>query len=382
LRRLVKRVAVGLSAVGLAVTTHIAPAHAVDPPNGTTEVLAGVGSDTTFDIMGKLAKRYNKSNTGNPVPRDKVKNVPPRLASGESYDVPADGDCGAFTYTNPGNLPPDGSSAGINALVADTTGCLDFARSSRGKGASDPSSLEFYAYAKDALTWGRFPDACPGTDTGKSGCAGGNLTVDQLRGIYNCTQPGGQPLYTNWSQVGGDPGTIIRYLPQTGSGTLSFFETKILGLSSAQQGVLDDSSCATHPTRIQEHDATAVAAGNRNRAILPFSFAKWYQMDNALIPDLRSGVKLGKINSVKPTTTSISDNSFFGVRYVYNVAKTTTPHYGQVLRLVGVNATGNGYICSGAESSNIGLYGFVPLTQAPAGPGLPNSFCRLNPTPL
>jgi phosphate transport system substrate-binding protein len=375
-------VAVGVSAFGLAATAFIAPAHAVDPPNGTTEVLAGVGSDTTVNIMDKLAKRYNKSNSGNPVPRDKVKNVPPVLPSGGSYTVPGDADCGSFTYTNPGSLPPDGSSAGINALVADTQGCLDWARSSRGKSPSDPSSLEFYAYAKDALTWGRFSDACPGGDTGKPGCGGGTLTVDKLRGIYNCTEPGGLPLYTNWNQVGGDDEPIVRYLPQTGSGTLSFFETKILGLSSAQQGVLDDSSCAVHPIRIQEHDATGVSAGNRPAAILPFGYAKWVQMNSGLTPDLRAGVKLSKINFVKPTTATISDNSFFGVRYVYNVAKTTSPHHGQVLRFIGVNATGNGYICSGAENSNISTYGFVPLTQAPAGPGLPNSFCRLNPTPL
>jgi phosphate transport system substrate-binding protein len=373
---------VGLATVGLMLNSLVTPASAVEAANGTTEVLAGVGSDTTVDIMDKLAKRYNKSDSGNPVPRDKIKNVPPTLPSGGSYTVPGDADCGSFTYTNPGSPPPNGSSSGISALVADTTGCLDWARSSRGKSPSDPSSLEFYAYAKDALTWGRFADTCPGGDTGKPGCAGGSLTVDKIRGIYNCTEPGGLPLYTNWNQVGGDDEPIVRYLPQTGSGTLSFFETKILGLSSAQQGVLDDSACATPPIRLQEHDATGVSAANRPAAILAFGFAKWVQMANALTPDVRAGVKLSKINFVKPTTATITDNSFFGVRYVYNVAKNTTPHYGQVLRFIGVNATGNGYICSGAESNNLETYGTVPLDLAPAGPGLPNSRCRLNPTPL
>ena len=47
-----------------------------------------------------------------------------------------------------------------------------------------------------------------------------------------------------------------------------------------------------------------------------------------------------------------------------------------------VDATGNGYICSGAESNNLILYGETPLTLAPAGPGLPNSYCRKNPTPI
>ena len=380
--RRVKRAALALGAAGVVFGGFAAPAaHAVPPPNGVKEQLAAVGSDTTFDVMGAISSSY-KTFSGNTDP-DVVSNVPFLLPPGGSFVVKGDTHCGQVTYANPGNLPPNGSTAGINALVADSSGCVDLARSSRGRSPSDPANIDFYAYAKDALTWGRFPNACPGGDTGKPGCAPGNLTVDQLRGIYLCTQPGGVPLFTNWNQVGGDSGVIHRYLPQTGSGSNSFFETKILGLSSAQQGVLDDSSCAVKPTRTEEHDATAIPASEKPRAITPFSFAKWNQMASGLTADKRNGVKLAKINSVKPTSATIANNTFFGVRYIYNVLKTTAPSYNATLDFAGVDATGNGFLCGSNTAQGIlTQYSEVPLSFAPAGPGLPNSFCRKNPTPL
>ena len=381
--RRVKRAALALGAAGVVLGGFATPAaHAVPPPNGVKEKLALVGSDTTFDVMGAITHSYNTF-SGNTDP-DKVSNVPFLLPPGGSFTVKGDSHCGPVTYSNPGNPPPNGSTAGINALVADSTGCVDLARSSRGRSPSDPANIDFYAYAKDAVTWGRFGTACPGGDTGKPGCAPGNLTIDQLRGIYLCTQPGGQPLFTNWNQVGGDNGVIHRYLPQLGSGTLSFFQTKILGESSAQQNVLDSSSCATPPTRTEEHDATTIPPSEQPRAITPFSFAKWNQMAHGLIsPDKRNGVKLAKINSVKPTLATIGNNTFFGTRYIYNVLKTTEPSYNATLDFAGVDATGNGFICgSNAVQSILTQYSEVPLAFAPAGPGLPNSFCRKNPTPL
>ena len=49
------------------------------------------------------------------------------------------------------------------------------------------------------------------------------MTKAQLQGIYNCT-------YTDWGQVGGIPGhPIQRYMPQSNSGTYSFFLSNWLG---------------------------------------------------------------------------------------------------------------------------------------------------------
>ena len=57
------------------------------------------------------------------------------------------------------------------------------------------------------------------------------------------------------------------------------------------------------------------------------------------------------------------------------------------MNFVGVFPTsdgGNGFICAnnGSVQNTISDFGFVPLSLAPAGPGLPSSRCRKNPPPL
>ncbi len=307
---------------------------------------------------------------------------PPTLANGGSFAIPSDFDaatglgCAGFSYTNPGNLPPNGSSAGINALLADTQTCVDIARSSRGRG-SEGANIDFWAFATDGVSWAEF-----------GGVAPTNLTLAQLRGIYLCDQPGGNPLFTNWNQVGGSNAPIERWLPQLGSGTLSFFETKVLGLSSAQQGVLDDSACsATNALngRVQENSGASVPAASRPNSIVPYSFGVWTAQSNNVEPDNRAGAALGSINGVAPSHTTVAvDGSFFAKRYVYNVLKNTSVTNDVSLRMVGVKAGQVGYICQNTASISLGkaVFGFVPLANGATGPGLPNSTCRKNPTPL
>ncbi len=335
------------------------------------------GSFTTNGVMDKLGSLY-QGNPGGANPRgDTVHDVPATVFTGtQSYTLPGDGNsCPGITY-NTSNQPPNGSSAGINALLADNNGCLDIARSSRGRTPSDPSSIDFYAFAIDGVTW--------------AGFSGGHqpitLTQSQLQGIYLCTN-GGNPTITNWNQVGGSSGAIIRYLPQTGSGTLSFFETRILGLSSAQQGVLDDSSCNTKPVRIEENTGDQVVSGFRPYAILPYSFADWNAQKNGALPDHRGGSFLGAINGIAPTPANVQEgcsSCFLGRRYVYNVIKQGEPQEANAIDFVGLDSNHNGWLCSNNNTVKFTLasYGFVALNLAPAGPGLPNSSCRKNPTPL
>jgi phosphate transport system substrate-binding protein len=344
-------------------------------------VINMVGSDTTQDLMAAIATAYNGSQAS--TDNAKVFAPPAVLASGGSFAVQGDGKCAAFNYTNPGALPPNGSSAGISALVNDASpsgtdaGCVDVARSSRGRSASDPSSIEFYAFAKDAVSWARF--------TG--GSAPATLTQAQLQGIFLCTSAG-NPTITNWNQVGGANAPIIRYLPQTGSGTLSFFETRILGLTSAQQGVLDGTSCNTAPIRVEENHGNQVVSGNRPNAILPYSYAQWTAQKNAVVPDDRAGALLGSIGGVAPSPTTVNNGTFLGRRWVYNVLKNTGTNssysYSTALKVVGVTASTNGFLCKDNSSvqSIVTQYGFIQNPLGAAGPGLPNSRCRKDPTPL
>jgi len=346
--------------------------------------IALVGSFTTEGVMGALSGQYagnpgggGKGGHFNPN-LDSVHNVPAVLASG-TYPIPSDGGCPGITYDTSGNKPPNGSSAGINALLSGNgaNGCLDVARSSRGRSPSDPSTIDFYAFAIDGVSWAGFT---PG------GHQPLNLTQNQLQGIYLCTNAGA-PTFTDWSQVGGSAGSIVRYLPQTGSGTLSFFETRILGLSSAQQGVLDDASCNTKPIRIEESNGDQVASGFKPFAITPYSFADWHAQENGALPDHRGGSFLGAINGVGATSSNLGEGCgtcFLGRRYVYNVLRQGSPNFDNALNFVGVDANHNGWVCSNQNGVNftIAAFGFVGLPNASAGPGLPNSTCRKNPTAL
>ncbi len=339
---------------------------------GTPSSVAGAGSATTFGVMNALLFGYNGGSTNG---GDTAYNIPPQLTGSAGYTVNGDSHCGTITY-NASNPPPNGSSAGINALVADTQGCIDFARSSRPRGASDPANLEFYAFGRDAVTWAHF-----------AGNAPTNLSQAQLQGIYICDQPGGLPKYTNWNQVGGNNAAIRRYLPQLGSGTLSYFETRILGLTSAQQGVVDDTNCATAPVRLEENNGSLIGAVNRPIAIVPYSFADWTAQANGVVTDVRAGIQLGSINGVAPNAFSITADTFLGTRYVFNVTKTSSPSYDRALNFVGVrpaSSGGNGYICADDSSVQftIAQYGFIVNPLAPAGAGLPNSRCRKDPAPL
>ena len=343
-------------------------------------VLNVVGSDTTSSYMGGVAPGFNADPAANPNAHI-VRNTPPTLPNPGSFAIPSDFNaqynlgCPAFSYTNPGNLPPNGSSSGINALLADTQTCVDIARSSRGRG-SEGANIDFWAFATDGVSWSEFGGVAPAT-----------LTLAQIRGIYLCDQPGGNPLFTNWNQVGGLNAPIKRFLPQTGSGTLSFFESKVLGLSSAQQGVLDDSACTGNPLppRVQENQGSAVPAVDRPNAILPYSYGVWTAQSAGSEPDTRAGAVLGSINGVAPTITSVGVNgAFFAKRYVYNVVKNTALTLAPSLEFMGVQTNKVGYICQNNFNANLSkaLFGFVPLSNSATGPGLPNSTCRKNPTPL
>jgi phosphate transport system substrate-binding protein len=380
--------------VGLAGTANAA----LPPANGTKEVLALAGSDTIVNVMGQISTDFNANTTFNPGPgKDVAVNMPPVLGTGGEFTVGGDGNCGPVTYaTDPSLVPPDthlpnGSSEGIAALHSDTTGCLDIARSSSD---SATAGIDRFAFAKDAVSWAGFRSLkCPGSSIP---CSPGTLTQQNLKDIYLCTKPDpkhpGQfkPVAGKWSNINPSlPAVKIqRFLPQTGSGTLKFFETTILGLSSAQIGVVDDSQCSKHPVRAEENSGVAVTTvltttALQAAAIFPYSFGQWTAQSDGAQPDLRHGATLGKLNNVTASVATIQNASFLGRRWVFNEIKPGSPSHDAAERFVGADdsdPTANGLVCSGAEASVITHFGFVPLPAAPLDPGSANtdSTCRLN----
>ena len=169
----------------------------------------GVGSDTIQNVMNQFSADFNAA-----LPVTK-----PHLYSWDATN-PVTGAIGDDITIKTGGSPsngtcqqqrPDGSSAGITALTTTnptTSGhpCIDFARSSRARGTTDPpfakNGIAFVTLAGDAVTYATQPAA-----NGSPSNAPANLTTAQLTSIYNCK-------VTNWSQVGGKSGTIKAFIPR------------------------------------------------------------------------------------------------------------------------------------------------------------------------
>ncbi len=390
----VKKLAVsaGLMA-GLAGTmfVSVAPAGAVPAADAKPQILAAVGSDTIYWVSNNLFNAYNVNTTLND--GDRLVNVPPVVTApfptGDvvPFDSAANGTCNSGTTSSTyaganaqiydaAHLPPNGSSAGATALAGDVNACIDMGRASRVKSATDPSSLDFYAFALDALDWVKFPGSH----------APANLTRQQLHDIYTCDATTHLPVISNWNQVGGTAGTIIKYAPQTSSGTYSFFKSQFLG------GVDVDTNCdsAHLSTFLEEHDARGVSTANKANAVLPFSYAQWNSDAKGVTPDLRNGVALQSVDGVKPSATSINESTtgtaghFNGTRYVNYIVKNNGSTAADVMRFAGVDNTGAGFICNNTPgvSTVIKLFGFTPLKKAATGGGVSGtgalSYCRKN----
>jgi phosphate transport system substrate-binding protein len=100
-------IAVVVAGTSLMLTAN---ANAIPGPNTIPEVVTVVGSDTTYAVDNAIFAAAN-ADPVNTDP-DNYVNVPPTLAPGTSFTVPGDRYYPAFAYTNPGNLPSNGSTAG------------------------------------------------------------------------------------------------------------------------------------------------------------------------------------------------------------------------------------------------------------------------------
>lgn len=378
--------AVGSAALSLAMIGAVGAVAAAPAGAAIGASLGGAGSDTTYWMMAAIGARYNatpKSSFG-----DVTTEIPPVNSAPfpASVTVPGDLIAPAMTWdsSSPAATPPNGSSAGITALSNDTTGEIDWARSSRGPNPGETNTKQFWAFVLGAVDAVKFP--------GSNQPA--KLTQQDLIGIYTCSASTHKPAITNWKQIGGKSGAIVRYAPQAGSGTLSFFQTKLLG------GHTVDQNCTTNlAIRLEEHDARGVTTKSKKNAIYMFDWARWSAQRNHFEADLRNGSSLAAFGvtaktAVIPSAKNVNETKkrFYGTRYVYNVLSKAnhpasfTSQLSSLERFVGVNPTasgGAGYICSGKAFATIKRAGFVPLAKFPTGGvGLPSSECRLNPKPL
>jgi ABC-type phosphate transport system substrate-binding protein len=240
-------IAMATSAVSLVAMPAFATPSTYDTFDGTAaatsspvDAIVGVGSDTTEIVTHGLAQAWNTSHS-------------PKLSSfaatGPSNVV---GDQIFLRTNSAGSIArPNGSGSGKNLLHGATNNSeIDFARSSSTLSATESSDgLKQFAFAVDGLKM-----AVANTTN-----APASLTPAQIVDIY-------KGLITNWSDVGGTAGTIKPLIPQSGSGTRSFFQGR---LDAANGGAVTLSGGVV---TTQEHSVVDIQ-GDPN-AIGPFSTAR------------------------------------------------------------------------------------------------------------
>ncbi|HML49973.1 MAG TPA: Ig-like domain repeat protein [Propionicimonas sp.] len=288
-------------ALACTVAFGVAPAYADPSGTPTYRPLVGVGSDTTQSVMNGMADAI-KDGSGNKI-----------LGSYDAVN-PTTGLPGDLIQTRADGLPftrPNGSGSGQKALTSsikgltypaangvDITGQLDYSRSSSGPSAAG-TDLTFIPFAKDALSYAY-------SNTDSAAAVPSDLTVAQLTAIFDGTT-------TSYTGTDGLSHNYVPLLPQTGSGSRSFF-LKTLGLSETQ--------VAWITTTFQENEGTTIDAVGE---IAPFSVAAYIAQTNGVVTNTVGANKviLGKIAGSDPILGDGTLNTAFSVtRNVYNVVST------------------------------------------------------------
>ncbi|GAC1441168.1 MAG: substrate-binding domain-containing protein [Mycobacteriales bacterium] len=267
---------------GLALSAAAIGSASADPSGAPTfRALAGVGSDTTQDVLNGLS--------------NVVKDASGTKLIG-SYDATGGGNIQTKAASNCTFARPVGSGAGRTALLnstapgSPTAGCVDFARSSALNLAATPAGqgLTYIPFAVDAVTYA----------TAAGSTIPRNLTKAQLTAIYTC-----------------DPSTagIKPLLPQANSGTRAFW-LKSLGLTETTKGACVQDT--VNNVSITENDGRVLTDPAQ---IIPFSVAQYIAQSFGAASDIRGQATLGAVDGITP----VALNTAFSIkRDVYNIVPT------------------------------------------------------------
>jgi hypothetical protein len=278
--RVASKIAVVAAAAATALGVGLGPALA-DPPAGVVPALTsvvGVGSQTTQGVLDNISNAYDAKKPANDLYSWDAIN-PTTGATGDTIETKGK----SSTDTTCDIARPDGSGAGVTALSTTKTDggqpCINYARSSSPPSSTSPTGLVYVGFAKDAVTWVTTTKA---TGTPKT------LTAAQLNAIYSANT--GKCL--TWKDVGGtSAAAIVPALPQTSSGTRTFFLAAI-GVTTpgtcTVNGEIDIPSDPNNPVLLEENTGVSVGgttdkavtgnayffAHNAN-ALFPYSAADW-----------------------------------------------------------------------------------------------------------
>ncbi|MDR2567215.1 MAG: hypothetical protein LBC97_14375 [Bifidobacteriaceae bacterium] len=314
----------GAAAAVLALSAGPALADPVNPDTGAytrNRTLNGTGSDTTQDLNNALAAV--------------VTNQSGALILG-SWDATVPSGQGDFIVTRTGgtSIPrPNGSGQGVAALRAAVDGQsltnprgtssgslnsndLQFARSSSGVPYSTSGDYSYVPLAVDAVTY-----AVANANT----TLPRNLSVDDLTAIYSASNGDTVTTEAGSSYVIGTD--LVPFLPQTGSGTRSFFIGE-LGLTEQELGSAVRWTYGTGNTLVQEHDGAVLDA--IPNAIVPFSIAQYIAQSRASnltilysvsVVDRRHSATLAKIDGIDPIRNGVLNTAFPVKRAVFTVVE-------------------------------------------------------------
>lgn len=301
-----------LLAGALAIT--LATPAAADPTPQPKDVV-GVGSDTSQFAVNYLADGVTSGGSFNPGFNSTASGA--RLFSFDA--LKADGPATIVLKAGTAAINrPNGSTAGKNTLYGSgNNASVNFARSSSGPNAAqNAAGLWHVPFAVDGLKLA----------VATTSNAPASISPAQLVQIYS-------GAVTNWNQIGGSDGVIVPMIPQTGSGTRTFF---IDQLTLANGGT--PVTLAGTVVEVQEHDAAPVAASAN--AVVPFSTGRFATA---------TGIKL---------TTGAG--SFAANRALYNVvrgADLTQPWFTAVFGE-------NGFVCGASAKPLIEASGFQQLATS------------------
>lgn len=254
------------AAVGAVVTlTTATSAHADLAP--TKDDVVGIGSDTVQNIVDFLAdgdtagdNGYNATGPKNRlVSFDATPDANDRAGYLDGSTVSAPIALNPTIVLRQGTQPvqrPNGSGAGVAALIADTTHKIDFVRMSRLPKVSEQNSATA-ATGVGALRVIKISTDNLKLATATTTNAPDNLTAQQIVDIYTCKT-------TDWATDGGTAGTIAPLIPQSGSGTGDTFRNDLATLNGGTAVTLG--SCVT---TVEENDPSSV--NSNPNAIVPFS---------------------------------------------------------------------------------------------------------------
>jgi phosphate transport system substrate-binding protein len=387
-------------AAGLAPTLAASTALA-DPINNAGKTVTpqsydvvGAGSNTDEYLFDQLSLDYNATvkthNANNPYfySWDATPPSSPNDAA-TTYITPKAG-CSSKT------VRPNGSGAGLTALDENTfdgkTGhyCIDYARSSSGRSSKapkeGPGGVIYVPAAEDAVTWAvRDTGAAKGQP---ETYAPKSLTLAQLTGIFDCK-------YTNWDQVGGKAGKIDVYIPQSNSGTLSFW-LKALGLSAAGSCAADTYKSGKTTVLIEENQGESAVFDSPN-AIFIYSVADWvaqkyhsaaagkkptssqnrFGIDDVGylgVEDVKAGSAVySPITTAKVPTINASFKATTLTRIIYDILRWTDETPDHILArfepfFAAKTAKVKGYICASPTAIKaIENYGFLTTSQCGLG---------------